>query len=409
MQDEIWENCNLVTLDPAQQAPYGLIADGALAIRDGKITWVGRRSDPACPKDLPRRDGEGFYLTPGFIDCHTHLVYGGNRIDEFEKRQQGMTYAEIARAGGGILSTVRATRDASEQELYDKAATRLRRLTLGGVTSLEIKSGYGLDLENELKMLRVIRKLDSNFPQDIRATFLGAHALPPEYADNRQAYIDLICNDMLPAIARDKLADAVDGFCEIIGFSAREMEKIFETASTLGLDLKLHAEQLSDCRGTELAARHKALSADHLEYVEEGAVKAMSEAGMAAVLLPGAFYFLKEEKKPPIELFRKYGVPMAIATDHNPGSSPCLSLPLMMNMAAILFGLTPEECLRGVTVNAARALGLDDRGTLTVGSTADFALWDIDHPAAFACEFGNLQCRRLVKDGREIPARQDVS
>ncbi|WP_321396297.1 imidazolonepropionase [Emcibacter sp.] len=403
MWDEIWENCTLVTLDPAQPTPYGLIADGAIAVREGKITWVGRRADLEDAAGIPRRDAEGYFLTPGFIDCHTHLVYSGSRIDEFEKRQQGMSYAEIAAAGGGILSTVRATRDASEQQLYDSAAARLGKLATGGMTTLEIKSGYGLDLENELKMLRVIRKLDENFPHDIRATFLGAHALPPEYADNRQGYIDLICEQMLPAIAREKLAHAVDGFCENIGFTTGEIRQIFQRAQDLGFALKLHAEQLSHCGGTALAAGLNALSADHLEYVDEAAVKAMAESDMTAVLLPGAFYFLRETKKPPIDLFRKHHVPMAIATDHNPGTSPTLSLPLMMNMAAVLFGLTPEECLRGVTVNAARALGLTDRGILNVGSRADFALWDIDHPAAFACEFGMLQCRRMARDGREVP------
>ena len=291
MWDEIWENCTLVTLDPMQPTPYGLIADGAIAVRDGKIAWVGRRSDLENPEGAPCRDGEGLYLTPGFIDCHTHLVYGGNRIDEFEKRQQGISYTEIAHAGGGILSTVRATREATEQQLFEQAAKRLDRLVRGGVTTLEIKSGYGLDVENELKTLRVIRELDRKFPQDIRATFLGAHALPPEFADDRQGYVDLICTDMLPRIARENLADAVDGFCEIIGFSAREMEQIFDAAKNFGFELKLHAEQLSDCHGTALAARYKALSADHLEYVTEEAVKAMAASDMTAVLLPRCLLF----------------------------------------------------------------------------------------------------------------------
>lgn len=403
MWDEIWENCTLLTVDPNRPEPYGLITDGALAVKDGKIAWLGQRADLKESPGIRRHDAGGFFITPGFIDCHTHLVYGGNRIAEFEKRQQGVSYEEIAKAGGGILSTVRATRQATEEDLYHSAARRLSRLALGGVTTLEIKSGYGLDTENELKMLRVIRELGNRFPQDIRATFLGAHALPPEFADDRQGYIDLICSDMLPAVAREGLADAVDGFCEIIGFSAREMEQVFEAARNHGLPLKLHAEQLSDCRGTELAARFCALSADHLEYVSEPAVQAMAEAGMAAVLLPGAYYFLRESTKPPVGQFRKYGVPMAIATDHNPGTSPALSLPLMMNMAAVLFGLTPEECLKGVTVHAARALGLTDRGTLSVGAKADFVLWDIDHPAAFASDVGMLLCRRMVKDGREVP------
>ena len=398
----IWENTTLLTLCD-NGAPYGRIDDGALIVQDGLIAWAGPRAELPSPfSGLARRDCGGRYITPGLIDCHTHLVYGGTRIDEFEQRLAGVRYEDIAHAGGGILSTVRATRETPEDQLYKTAATRLKQMIRHGVTTIEIKSGYGLDTESEMKMLRVARRLGQDLPVDVSVTFLGAHALPPEYKDNRQGYIDLICDEMLPRIAEDKLADAVDGYCEKVGFSAAEMDQVFQAATRLGLKVKLHAEQLSNCHGAILAARHKALSADHLEYLDEAGVDALASAGMVAVLLPGAYYFLKETQKPPVGLLRRYNVPMAIATDHNPGTSPALSLPLMMNMACILWGLTPEEALTGVTHHAARALGMADRGRLDPGQKADFVLWDIGHPAELAYQIGGNACAGVIKAGREL-------
>ncbi|WP_240364444.1 imidazolonepropionase, partial [Pseudomonas syringae] len=339
---------------------------------------------------------------PGLIDCHTHTVFGGNRSGEFEQRLQGVSYAEIAAAGGGIASTVRATRAASEDELYASAERRLRHLLKDGVTTVEMKSGYGLDLENERKILRVIRRLGNTQPVTVRATCLAAHALPPEYADRADDYINHICNDMLPALAAEGLVDAVDAFCEYLAFSPAQVEQVFITAGQLALPVKLHAEQLSSLGGSSLAARYKALSADHLEFMTEDDAIAMAAAGTVAVLLPGAFYFLRETQLPPMDALRKHGVPIAIATDLNPGTSPGLSLRLMLNMACTLFRMTPEEALAGVTFNAARALGMSaTHGSLEVGKVADFVAWNIERPADLAYWLGGDLDKRIVRHGVE--------
>jgi imidazolonepropionase len=341
-------------------------------------------------------------MTPGLIDCHTHLVYGGNRAEEFELRLTGVDYEEIARRGGGILSTVRATREASEEVLYQDAARRLQHFLDEGVTGIEIKSGYGLDRDSELKMLRVARLLGDQFPVSVSTTFLGAHTLPPEYADG-DAYIDYLGEQLLPEVVGERLADAVDIFCEGIGFDLAQTEKMFLAAQAQDLPIKIHAEQLSNLGGAALAARLGARSADHLEYLDAAGVAAMKEAGTVAVLLPGAFYFLRETKLPPIEQLREAGVPIAIASDCNPGSSPAESLLLMLNMACTLFHLTPEEALTGVTRNAARALGWEaDRGSLEIGKRADLVLWDIQHPAELAYHIGRNPCHRVVLAGGTV-------
>jgi imidazolonepropionase len=338
-------------------------------------------------------------MTPGLIDCHTHLVYGGNRAEEFELRLTGVDYEEIARRGGGILSTVRATREASEEALYQSAAGRLQHFLDEGVTGIEIKSGYGLDRDNELKMLRVARQLGDQLPVSVSTSFLGAHTLPPEYTDG-DAYIDYLAAELLPEVADEKLADAVDIFCEGIGFNLAQTERMFLAAKTRGLPIKIHAEQLSNMGGAALAAQRGARSADHLEYLDEAGVTALKEAGTVAVLLPGAFYFLRETKLPPIELLREAGVAIAIASDCNPGSSPAESLLLMLNMACTLFHLTPEEALTGVTRYAARALGWEaTRGSLEVGKRADLVLWDIQHPAELAYHIGRNPCHRVLLAG----------
>lgn len=329
--------------------------------------------------------GRGGVMTPGLIDCHTHLVFGGQRAAEFEQRLEGATYAEIAKAGGGILSTVKATRDASEEDLFTSAAKRLRGLMADGVTTVEIKSGYGLTEEDESRMLRVARRLGREFPVRVLTTFLGAHALPPEYKGRSDDYIDLVCDRMLPAVAAEGLADAVDVFCEGIGFSVEQSERVFQAARGLGLPVKGHVEQLSHLGGAELAARHKALSVDHIEWLDEAGVKAIAESGTVATLLPGAFFTLRDTQVPPIDLLRQYQVPMALATDGNPGSSPIFQLTLMLNMACTLFRLTPTEALQGITSHAARALGLQaESGMLAEGRQADFCLWDIELPAELA-------------------------
>ena len=393
MFDTLWINIHVATMVAKGTDGFGIIKNAALGVKDQKISWIGSATElPEKPENLSSdvRDGGGKWITPALIDCHTHLVYAGDRAAEFEQRLQGVSYAEIAAAGGGILSTVQATRAATEQQLYDATLPRLKKLMGEGVATLEIKSGYGLDVATERKMLRVITRLRDDLGMRIQRTFLGAHALPPEYAGQPDAYIDFICNDMLPSLDEEKLIDAVDGFCENIGFSRAQMEKVFGVAGALGLPVKLHAEQLSNQRGAELAAQCNALSADHIEYLDEAGVKAMAAAGTTAVLLPGAFYFLREKQLPPIELLRRYNVPMAIATDHNPGTSPALSLLLMLNMACTLFRLTPEEALAGVTRNAARALGYQDIcGTLECGKTVDIVLWDITHPRELCYYFGS--------------------
>jgi imidazolonepropionase len=400
--DAIWINAQLATMTPGGD-PYGAISDGAMAVADGRIAWTGRAADlpekpDSCAKTV--HDAGGSWITPGLIDCHTHLVFGGNRAEEFEMRLQGASYEEIARAGGGIVSTMRATRDASDDALFAAALPKLRHLLGEGVTTVEIKSGYGLELAAELKQLRVARRLGEAVAQTVRTTFLGAHALPPEYAGRSGEYIDEVVERMIPAVAESGLADAVDAFCESIGFSPQETERVFDAASAHGLPVKLHADQLSDLGGAALAARHSALSADHLEHTGDDGIKAMAASGTVAVLLPGAFYTLRDTTVPPIDGFRRHGAEMALATDFNPGSSPAPSLLLMLNMGCTLFRLTPEEALAGVTRIAARALGLaSDRGTLEVGKRADFALWDIGHPAELSYWCGYNPCAGIVVGG----------
>ena len=397
--DSLWTNVNLATM-AAGDAPYGAIENGALAVKDGRIAWVGAASE------LPHRDademvdGAGGWLTPGLIDCHTHLVFAGDRSGEFEQRLKGVSYEEIARAGGGIARTVAATRQASHAELEDTAARRLDCLLAEGVTTVEIKSGYGLDRATEIKMLEVARRLGASHPVEVRTTFLGAHALPKECVDDRAGYLELVCTQVLPEVAERGLADAVDAFCEGIAFTPDEVARVFQAARVLGLPVKLHADQLSDLGGAALAARFGALSADHLEYASERGVQAMAAAGTVAVLLPGAFYTLRERQQPPVELLRRHGVPIALATDCNPGSSPILSILAILNMACTLFGLTPEEALAGVTRNAARALGLDDRGTLAVGKRADLALWRIHRPAELSYWLGFAPLELVLRGGQ---------
>ena len=401
--DAIWLNARLATMADTG-APYGAIEDGALAVRGGRIAWVGPRGElPDKPEVFAHvvHDCGGRWITPGLIDCHTHLIYGGNRAGEFEKRLEGASYEEIARAGGGIASTVEATRAASEEALFEAAQPVLRSLMAEGVTTIEIKSGYGLDTANEAKMLRVARRLGSTLALTVRTTFLGAHALAPEFEGRADDYIDAVCSEMLPAIAKEKLADAVDAFCEGIGFSRQQTRRVFEAAKAHGLPVKLHAEQLSNLRGAVLAAEYGALSADHLEHLDDEGVAAMAGAGTIAVLLPGAYYFLRETKAPPVDKLRAAGVPMAIASDSNPGSSPAGSILLMVNMACTLFRLTPEEALAGITRNAGLALGIGKRaGTLEVGKDADFVLWDIGEPAELAYRIGFNACAGVVKGGR---------
>ena len=402
--DTLWLDVRLATL--AHQAPYGIIEKGAMAVDKGRIVWLG--SIETLPTDAVSKARsvhrlDNAWVTPGLIDCHTHLVHAGNRAREFEMRLNGATYEEIARAGGGIISTVIAVRNASEADLYEQSTGRLKAMLAEGVTAVEIKSGYGLDTENELKMLRVARQLGLNFPATVMATFLGAHALPPEYTGRPDAYIDLVIGEMIPAVAADGLATAVDAFCERIAFTPAQTERVFTAARHYGLRVKLHAEQLSDSNGAALAARFGALSADHLEHLNAAGAADMAAAGTVAVLLPGAYYFLKETCKPPVDLLRGQGVFMALSTDCNPGTSPTTSPLLMMNMACVNFGLTPAEALAGVTVNAARALGMQDRwGTLEVGKQADFAVWDIEEPAELAYRMGGNPCRMTVKGGEIV-------
>ncbi len=369
--------------------PYGMIRDAAIVIQDGKIAWVGPQGDvPDTYAGLDRRALGGRIVTPGLIDCHTHIVHGGDRAVEFEMRLNGASYKEVARAGGGIVSTVKATRAASEDTLLQDALRRVDVMIAEGVTTIEIKSGYGLDTETELRMLRVARAIADERPIRIRTTFLGAHATPAEYAGRDDAYIDEVCIPALRAAQAEGLVDAVDGFCEGIAFQPAQIARVFDVARELGLPVKLHAEQLSNLGGAKLAASYGALSADHIEYLDEEGVQAMAGAGTIAVILPGAFYTLRETQQPPIALLRKHGVPMALATDLNPGSSPLNSLLLTMNMGCTLFRMTPEEALRGVTQHAARALGLTDIGTIAPGQAADLAVWDIAEPAELSYRIG---------------------
>ncbi|MDY0870428.1 imidazolonepropionase [Dongia rigui] len=397
--DILLTDCRAATMAETGK-PYGAIEDAAVALKDGRIAWVGARADlPAGDaKDTARLGGR--WVSPGLIDCHTHLVYGGDRAAEFELRLKGATYEEIAKAGGGIASTVKATRAAGIDSLAASAAKRLTEIAAEGVTTIEIKSGYGLDLENERKQLAAARRLGEMHPVTIRTTCLAAHALPPEFAGNSDGYIDKVCTEILPAIAHEKLADAVDAFCEKIAFTTAQTRKVFETARRLGLPVKLHAEQLSDQGGTQLASEFGALSCDHLEYVSDAGITAMAKSGAVAVLLPGAFYALRETKLPPIDAFRRAGVPIAISTDHNPGTSPTLSLLLMLSMATTFFRLTPEEVLAGATRHAAKALGLQkSHGQLQTGMNADIAIWSIDRPAELSYWFGGNPCGGIIQNG----------
>jgi imidazolonepropionase len=401
---QLWIGCRVATMQAEAVAPYGLVEDAAIAVEGDRIAWVGPRQD--LPKAVEERceqhhDARGALITPGLIDCHTHLVYGGDRAHEFELRLGGASYEDIARAGGGIASTVKATRAASETELSAQSLPRLRALMGEGVTTIEIKSGYGLSPEHEAKSLRVARAFGESQPVDVRTTFLGAHALPPEFAGRADDYIDEVLR-MLPALHEQGLVDAVDAFCERIAFSAAQTERVFRAARELGLPVKLHAEQLSDSGGAQLAARYGALSCDHLEWLGEEGAAAMAKAGCVAVLLPGAFYFLRDTRVPPVELLRKHRVPMAVSTDCNPGSSPCTSLLLMLNMACTLFRLTPQEALAGATRNAAHALGLADRGVLAPGLRADFVLWDVARPAQLSYAMGSNPHRQTVFKGRVL-------
>lgn len=398
--DSLWIDLSVATMNDGEG--YGAIADAAVGIKDGRIAYVGPRSElTGAPEDLATevQSGRGGWMTPGLIDCHTHLVYGGNRAREFEMRLNGATYEEIARAGGGILSTVTATRAASEDQLLAASLPRLDSLLAEGVTTVEVKSGYGLDTETETRMLCVARRLAQIRPVEVRTTYLGAHALPPEFKGNADGYIDRICTETLPAIAEAGLADAVDAFCEGIGFSVAQTRRVFETAKRLGLPVKLHAEQLSNLGGARLVAEFGGLSADHIEHLDEDGVAAMAEAGTVAVLLPGAFYALRETKMPPIELLRRHGVPMALSTDNNPGTSPVTSLLLMLSMGCTFFRLTPAEALAGITRHAAKALGLDDRGVIAPGKRADLAVWRIEHPAELAYAIGLNPCMAVVNGG----------
>jgi len=375
---------------------YGVIDDGAIAISEGKIAWIGERQDLPGNTSGDTRSLGGRWVTPALIDCHTHLVFAGDRSGEFEARQKGASYEDIARAGGGIMSTVKATRDASADELYAAALPRVQALAAEGVGTIEIKSGYGLNIDSELKMLAVARQLGEATPVTIRTTLLAAHTVPPEYKDKADDYIDLVCDELLPAVVTGHLADAVDAYCESIAFDGDQVARLFARATELGMPVKLHADQLSDGGGAELAARFKALSADHLEYTSAPGVKAMAQAGAVAVLLPGAFLTLGETQLPPIDTMRELAVPIAIATDCNPGTSPICSLRTAMMLAARQFGLTPEECLAGTTREAARALGLDDRGVLETGKRADLAVWDIGHPRELAYWIGSPQLQSLL-------------
>jgi imidazolonepropionase len=400
MWDAVWTNAKVATL---RGGHYAALVPGAVAAEAGRIAWVGGVADlPGRPDALAREvhDLGGRWITPGLIDCHTHLVYAGSRAHEFEQRLQGATYEEIAQAGGGIVSTVAATRAASEDDLVEASSQRLDRLRAEGVTTIEIKSGYGLRTDAELKQLRAARRLGAAAPVTVRTTFLGAHALPPEYKGRADEYVALVCDEMLPAVAEAGLADAVDAFCEGIGFSPAQAARVFERAAALGLPVKLHADQLSDLGGAALAARFGALSADHLEYTNEAGVRAMAAAGTVAVLLPGAFYFLRETKLPPLQLLRDHRVPIAVSTDCNPGSSPLTSILLTLNLACTLFRLTPEEALAGVTCHAARALGMAaTHGSIEVGKVCDLAIWDVAELAELAYAIGANPSVAVVKDG----------
>lgn len=402
--EKIWINVQIASLNPAQPQAYGLLTHQALGVSNGMIQCITPmqvfEQERANLKSAVISDTQGALITPGLIDCHTHLIHAGNRAQEFEQRLLGASYEQIAQQGGGILSTVRATRAASVEQLVELAIPRLKALMAEGMTTIEIKSGYGLDLDTELNMLRAARELAKSFPVRISTTLLGAHALPPEYKDRADAYIDWVCAELIPAAVSENLADAVDVFCEHIAFSPAQTERVLQVARDYGLGIHVHAEQLSNQHAAILAARYGAWSADHLEWLDEAGVMAMAESGTVATLLPGAFYFLRETKTPPIELLRRYQVPMAVATDFNPGTSPLASIRLAMNMACTLFRLTPEEALTSVTRHAAQALGLQDQiGQLGAGFAADFIVWDIQHPAELAYQVGINPIKQRVFAG----------
>ena len=393
-------NARIATL--ANDDSYGLVDDGAIAIKDTHIAWVGPRTDlPAPCQALEARDLGGRLVTPALIDCHTHVVFGGNRAAEFELRLNGASYEEVAKAGGGIVSTVAATRAANEDALLSDALTRVDSMIAEGVAMIEVKSGYGLDVKSESKMLRVARAIARARPVDVRTSFLGAHATPPEFQGDRDAYIDDVCIPALRAAHAEGLVDAVDGFCEGIAFDATQMARVFDVAAELGLPVKLHAEQLSNIGGAKLAAQRRALSADHLEYANEGDAEAMAASGTVAVLLPGAFYTLRETQVPPVQAFRDHQVPMALATDCNPGSSPMTSPLLALNMGSTLFRMTPLEALLGMTAHAAKALGAEDRGRIVPGKRADLCVWDIAHPAELAYRVGFNPLHARIFAGRQ--------
>ncbi|MHA3369002.1 imidazolonepropionase [Yersinia enterocolitica] len=399
--DSLWYGADIVTM---RGGKYHLIPQGAMAVTDSKIVWIGPYNE--LPRLRASREViySGGLITPGLIDCHTHLVFGGDRSTEFEQRLNGVSYAEIAANGGGIVSTVRATRNTSEQQLLEQALFRLKLLLAEGVTCIEIKSGYGLSLESEIKMLRVARQLGELLPVTVKTTCLAAHALPPEFAGRADDYIDFVCDTIIPQVAKEKLADAVDAFCEHLAFSPAQVERVFLAAQQVSLPVKLHAEQLSSLNGSTLAAKFNAMSADHLEYATESDVRAMADAGTVAVLLPGAYYLLRETQCPPIELFRQYNVPMALASDANPGTSPALSLRLMLNMACTLFRMTPEEALAGVTCHAAQALGLQEtQGTLETGKLANWVHWPLSHPAELAYWLGGQLPASIIFQGDARP------
>lgn len=397
---KLWHNCHIATM---QNGHYSSIEQGAIVTSGQHIHWIGAEQELPADEYAERIDLNGAWVTPGLIDCHTHSVFGGNRSVEFEKRLQGVSYAEIAASGGGIASTVRATREATEEQLLASALKRIRSMQRDGVTTIEIKSGYGLDYANERKMLRVIRQVAEALPMTVKSTCLAAHALPPEYKDQSDAYIEHICTEMLPKLHAEGLVDAVDAFCEYLAFSPAQVERVFKAAQALNLPVKLHAEQLSALGGSSLAARYHALSADHLEYMTEDDVKAMAAAGTVAVLLPGAFYLLRETQYPPIQSLLEHGVRIALSSDLNPGTSPALSLRLMLNMGSTLFHLTPEQALAGVTLHAAHALGLQDtHGSLEQGKVADFVAWDIEHPSEIVYWLGGDLPKRIVQHGVEV-------
>lgn len=404
--DLLIRNIHLATMDPActSTCPYNSISQGAILVQDGEIVWAGAESDlPQGSKAKETIDGQGQWLTPGLIDCHTHLVYAGDRSREFEQRLEGVSYETIAKQGGGILSTVKATRAATVEELVDDSRPRLEALLAEGVTTLEIKSGYGLDTETEAKMLQAASLLASEYPVTVVRTFLGAHALPPEYKNRADDYIEHVCTEMIPAVAREQLADAVDVFCENIAFSPEQTERVFKAAKAHGMNIKLHGEQLSDNGGTQLAVKHQALSVDHLEYLSQSGIEALKNSNTVATLLPGAFYFLRETKLPPIDALREAGVPIAIATDLNPGTSPFASIRLMMNMACTLFRMTPSEALAGCTRHGAQALGLQNKtGRIRAGLVADLLLWPVSHPASLAAGLTGISPSLIIKNGQIV-------